>query len=391
MEAEGLLTLSPRLEEVLGGLPDREYAAKLRQVYLAAATAIQRLSDIDLVKYESAAVESSPDLALWEEMAPVIRDTVVDVNALLMVIREHFPAHPPGGLGDVLARVAEEAGKPVDAHRAGQAEEALQAACNALAQQVTQLGERMRSPQVVSDRWNLLADLQAFRSRFREEIGTMVYDTASAFVEVHRKDVVPFYDEEVAAAVGVRAAVADLIRVLQARRASVDEAELEDVQWNVQQLQKELDAFGRTAAYRAMRAQDKRVLVEFRQTLNEHGQRPHLAQKELKALVEPFVQFVESLAQVNQREIFLWHDREVSAACGVMIERALQQAASDLKLACATFSQAITRAHGLYGRENELDAYLRRAKKNPPVSLGREQLQSELQRFTELLAALALH
>ncbi|RKH39234.1 hypothetical protein D7V93_40495, partial [Corallococcus llansteffanensis] len=81
-------SLTPRLEEILQSLPDRAFAARLRAVYLAAAQAILRLSDLDLVKYETPVVDASPDLSLWEEMAPVIRDTVMDVNALLNVIRE---------------------------------------------------------------------------------------------------------------------------------------------------------------------------------------------------------------------------------------------------------------------------------------------------------------
>ena len=43
----------------------------------------------------------------------------------------------------------------------------------------------------------------------------------------------------------------------------------EDVQWHAQQLQNELDAFGRTNAYKALRAQDKRHVLEIRATV--HG------------------------------------------------------------------------------------------------------------------------
>ena len=67
----------------------------------------------------------------------------------------------------------------------------------------------------------------------------------------------------------VRATAADLRRVVTARLEEVREAEPEDVQWNAQQLEKELDVFGRTPAYATLRAQDKRRVIEFRQQLGE--------------------------------------------------------------------------------------------------------------------------
>ena len=45
--------LPPRLEEILSALPERAFAGRLRQVYAAAGHAILRLSDMDLVQYET--------------------------------------------------------------------------------------------------------------------------------------------------------------------------------------------------------------------------------------------------------------------------------------------------------------------------------------------------
>ncbi len=386
--------LSKKLDELLAQIPDGGFAQKLRRVYQAAASAIDKLADIDLIKYESISVEGAPDLSLWEEMAPVIRDTVVDVNALLMVIRQEFPSHPPGGLGDTLAKMVEEAGGSAlsgPARRYAEAESALQKAAQSLAQQVTHLGERMRSPQVVSDRWNLLADLQAFRSRFREEIGALVYDSAVAFGEVSKRDVVPFYAEEVKSAVTVRGTVADLIRVMAARVEKIREAEPEDVQWNARQLEKELDTFGKTEAYRALRAQDKRRIIEFRHHVGEMAAKPAQKQRELLDLVEPFELFVKSLSQVNNRELLIEHDREVTAECGVLAERARALLGENPEGAAAVLKEAALRAQALYGRSAELDAFLRRAKKQDLATLGPEETQDELEKFLQLIASLPLY
>ncbi|MBI3182031.1 MAG: hypothetical protein HYZ28_07785 [Myxococcales bacterium] len=324
-------------------------------------------------------------------MAPVIRDTVMDVNNLLMVIREQFPAHPPGGLGDTLSRVLEETGpgaSSAGARRAGEAEAALQGAAQQLATQVTQLGEAMRSPQVMSDRWNLLAELQSHRARFREQIGDLVFNTALVFAEVQRKDVVPFFDQEVKAAVTVRGTVADLIRLFGSRLEQIREAEPEDVQWNATQLEKEMDSFGRTPAYRAFRAHDKRRLIELRDELRGLLGRPNPSRRGLLQIVEPFDEFVRSLAGVNSREMLLIHDREAMAECGVGVERAGQLLSTDPEGAAAALGEAIAKAQSLYGRDPELDAFLRKSRKAAPTGTD---VAENLERLVALLANLQLY
>lgn len=389
-----VLLLSPRLVQVLEAIPDRAFAGRLRKVYQAAAHAIARLGDMDLLKYETTTVEGAPDLSLWEEMAPVIRDTVVDVNALLTVVREQFPTAPAGGLADTIMQAIEEAGPLPEGslafRRALESERSLQAMTQQLAQQITQLGERMRSPSVVSDRWNLLTDLQLFRSRFREMIGDLVYLSASAFGELHRRDVVPGYQAEVEASVTVRAAVADLTRLISARTKAVQEAEPEDVQWHAQHLQRDLDAFGRTAAYRALRAQDKRVVIEFRHELGKIAVRPSAPKSELLERLAPFSDFVASLQRVNNREMLIAHDREVWAGCGVKLEQVDQLLRSDPVAAARALNEAAQLGQGLYGRDPGMDVFLRKARKGALLALNGEALRQELDKFRELLASLPM-
>ncbi|MBX5484209.1 MAG: hypothetical protein IRZ16_20475 [Myxococcaceae bacterium] len=385
--------LSPRLLQVLASISDPVFAGRLKKVYLAAAQAVARLGDMDLLQYESSTVEGAPDLSLWEEMAPVIRDTVVDVNALLAVLREQFPPTQPGGLADTIMQAIEEAGPLPEGtqnfRRMNEAERSLHAIGAQLAQQITQLGERMRSPAVVSDRWNLLTDLQTFRSRFREMIGDLVYLSASAFGDVHRRDIVPGFQEEVAAAVAVRAAIADLSRVIAARTRGVEEAEPEDVQWHAQHIERDLDLFGKTAAYKALRAQDKRVVIEFRHELGKIAIRPNPTKAELLEKVRPFADFVASLQRVNNREILVAHDREVWAACGVKLEQAEAELPRDPQAAADAFAEAVRSAMELYGRDPALDAFLRKLRKGQFVASA-SVLGEELNKFRELLASLPM-
>ncbi|HYV47156.1 MAG TPA: hypothetical protein VFA20_19995 [Myxococcaceae bacterium] len=376
--------LSPGLRQVLESIQDRTFAARLRKVYLAAAHAVLRLSDMDLVRYETTSVDEAPDLSLWEEMAPVIRDTVMDVNALLQVIRENFPQNVAGGLADVVEKAVNETVSPA---KPDDAVAVLHSVMGRLAQQVTELGEGMRKPEVVSDRWNLLSEIQRFRTRFRHEIGTLVHQSASVFADVHQKDVVPGYVEEVASAVSIRATASDLVRVVEARIEKIHEAEPEDTQWHAQQLEKELDLFGKTPAYRALRAQDKRAIVEFRGRLGVMASRP-TQKRELEEAVLPFGQLCRGLLQVNNRVILQQHDREVLAGCGVKLEQADQALQRMPEDTAALLSEAVLSAQELYGRDPQLDVFLRKARKLPVSALPPEQLRDTLEQFRSLLAGL---
>ncbi len=376
MSADPNSALSPRLVELLDAIRDQALAEKLRKVYRAAATAMQRLSDIDLVKYQSEGLDdSAADLSLWEEVAPVIRDTLMEVNALLMVIREQFVNSAPLSLGD---------------RKAAAAESALISMQQLLAQEVTHFGERIRSPSVVSDRWTLLVDLQTFRTKFREQIGEMVHASASSFGDVSKAEVVPFFQQDLNAAITVRGTVSDLIRIITARIEKISEAEREDVQWNAQQLEKELDLFGKTPAYRTLRAQDVRTLLLFRHKLAQLAQDPHLPKQDLLSAVTPFGDFVRSLALVNRRDMLIEHDREVWAGCGVKLENAQQVVGSQPEAAAALLAEAASLGQALYGRDVELDAFLRRARKQPFSQLRGADLSQTLERFVQLLASLTV-
>ncbi|HEY3588341.1 MAG TPA: hypothetical protein VGK85_14370, partial [Myxococcaceae bacterium] len=252
--------LPPALESALSAVPESQ-ATRLRQICDGAASTLARLTDLDLLQYESPVTTDSYDLSTWEEMAPVVAATLRDVNAFIDLVRTQLAAQPEVSRGG-LASLVEDA--VLDEAARAKLEQVLESAASQLFEQVQSLGGKVRDPAVVADRWNLLAEVQASRTRFREHIGTLVFDLVAPFADVERPDVVPGFAEEVAGAVSVRAAVANLRRVLEARAAKLRQASAEDVQWHAQHLEQEMDAFGRTAPYRSLRAQDKRRLIEYR-------------------------------------------------------------------------------------------------------------------------------
>jgi hypothetical protein len=129
----------------------------------------------------------------------------------------------------------------------------------------------------------------------------MVFEVASRLGECKRRDVEPGYDEALASTLVVRSTTADLRRLMHSRIHKVSEAQPEDVEWNLSQVEKELNAFGRTAAWRALRGQDKRVILEFRSKMRAIAAGPAISKVEVLMQLEPFVEFVDSFKSINER------------------------------------------------------------------------------------------
>ncbi|MGZ3458812.1 MAG: hypothetical protein ACXU86_09960, partial [Archangium sp.] len=200
--------------------------------------------------------------------------------------------------------------------------------------------------------------------------------------------VVPGHEADVKAAVMVRAIVADLARIVAARLSKVREAEPEDVQWNAQQLQTELDAFGRTAAYKHLRAQDKRQIIELRGRAGQLATQENPSKQEVLSLVEELDTFVRPLSSVNQRQMLITHDREVWAGCAVRLERALGLLGSNPAGAARALAEAAASAQSLYGREAKLDAFLRKARKTQLAQLSGPEVRTTTETLQSLLAGL---
>lgn len=358
--------LPARLGAILALEIDVAFADRLRRVLESAARAISKLGELELVKYEETLpLEESADLSLWEELAPVVAETLANVSAMVDEIDTYFPE------GEISIE-----------DRQDEVMDIIRAASTDLRAEVARFGQRVRDPSVVGDRWNLVIELQSFRFQFRNRIGSMVFEVASRLGECKRREVEPGYEEALAATLVVRATTADLQRLMHSRIQKVGEAAPEDVEWNVQQIEKELNAFGRTAAWRALRAQDKRVITEFRQRLRALLS-PGLTKLDLLTLLEPFVDFVDTFREVNHRELLVEHDQEVQASVGVVLERAMNARRYEEQL--AAFNDAIGAGQSLYGRSPDFDAFLRKLRKTPPTP---ESLPLEVDQFVGLLASL---
>ena len=331
MRLSGMLDASPGV-----------FVAPLRAIYEAAAVAIEALGELELIRYDDAPTDDSADLSLWEEMAPLLGATIAAVNALLAEMEVRFPSSsiPP----DLLhARI----------------HHAVQQAAGELRTDVSSFGMRVRDPAVVGDRWNLVSELQSFRYNARNRIGGMVFDTASVLGECRRPEVDPGYGEELSHALAIRTATTELRRTLKSRLKSIADTEAGDVEWNAQQLVRELKEFGTAKAWAFLRAQDKRRILEFRQKVEAISRR-ELSKKELGVLLAPFVEFVVDFKSINKRDLLMQHDREVVAACGVAVERVMTlitEGRTDESV--MHLKKILAYSRSIYGRKSDFDQWLR--------------------------------
>jgi hypothetical protein len=363
------------LQNLLSGLPDREFAARFAQLHASATHAIASLAELDTSQFETVS-DGLADLSVWEALAPVLGQTISHVNGFIDQARGLVPPDLEIVPGPVAEQVA-------------QAVAVVQIGLVQLSQEIPKLGAAIRSPQVVSDRWALIAELQTFRARFRDLIGTLLFECAGSFGEITRRDVVPGFGVQLKNAISLRATSADLGRLVVARRQKLDTAEPEDLQWHAVQMDKELQGFASTSAYRSLRAQDKHRIVEIRSKLAELAQQPAPEKMELVGVAVALDAWVHSLADVNRRQILIDHDREIWAAIGVRLER-IEMSLRNPAEAGKLFSEAVAMGQSLYGREAGLDGFLRRAKKTPIAALPAPELSAAFAQFRELIANLSV-
>ena len=379
--------LPSRLKALLESLTDRHLADRLERVHRAAAVAIDRLGHLSIAKYEPTSVEpdGGADLALWETMAPAIGDTLVGVNQVVAAINTEFPppARPSGASEGWAPPPASS-----DERLAQEVEAVLQTSAARLAKRVGELGLQMRRPEVVSDRWTLMAELQAFRADFSARIGDLVYLTAAAFEDVRREDVVPGYVHQVAARAALRAAAADLRRSLQGRLERAAKAEGRARPALAKQVAESLSAFTSLPASVALRTMQKHQVLELRARLLETATRPELEPDALPALVEPFLVAMEGHMEEVTRTWLIVHDRAVWAECGMKLERVEMHLALGSPGAARVVADAVDAAGALQGRAGAFDVFLRKARQQTTEGLDEAGTRELLSQFRERLAAL---
>src|SRR3954469_273698 len=124
---------------------------RVNRLLFGAAESILQLAEVDLVRFEAG---SSPTLALWEELAPVMSETVTSVNRLVAVAEEVFPpraeADLDAGLDAAFGLVSIDSVPERPPSKEEEIAGMVSAVSMGLRRDVARLAERLRNPSVVS-------------------------------------------------------------------------------------------------------------------------------------------------------------------------------------------------------------------------------------------------
>jgi hypothetical protein len=362
---------------------------RVSRLLFGAAQSILQLAEVDLIRFE-ADDSAGATLAVWEEVAPVMGETVESVNGLVALAAEVFPPRAESDLEAGLdAAFGRGGGEPAAEAPETKEEEIagmVAAVSMGLRRDVTRLGERLRNPSVVSDTWNLISDLLEFRGRLRAGIGELIYQLASTMEKVRRIEVVPGYAGDLAQALLVRNASANLSFLFRGHARRIAATPPDRLAAVLGDALKDVHAFSRTRALSALRTADKRIFLEARVQLHALSLETPLRPREIKAAAENMARFLDSLSMISRRESLRLHDREQLEAAASALAAARRK---DEPLAVrAGLERTVAAAVALYGRDAHLDAYLRAQRHFPVEWLQDVEAPAELARLEGLFAAI---
>src|SRR5216684_1518354 len=355
--------VAERFEEGL-----RPRVGKLLQ---AAKEATRQLAEVDLVRFEADAEEGAHSLALWEEVAPVMGQTVESVNRLIAVANEVFPPPDQPDAPDNL----DEAFGPSGGERLAEVE-------------VVESQEQGIARTVVAVPWNLIADLLEFRGRLRAGIGEMIFDVAARVDELTRADIVPGYAEDLVQAALLRQAATNLAFLFRGHAKRISQLPDERIPAALHDALRDVHGFSRTRALQALRTPDKRLFLDARAQMHQLGREKPARPRQIQESVENMARFLESLSVISRRENLRLHDREQLAAAGRALETARQRSVLPARARIALI-EAVRAASALYGRDAQLDAYLRTQRHFPTDWLADPEIPGEVERLASLLAAVS--
>ena len=396
LEDQSDLHVEERLREVAARF-EPALRMRINMLLMAAAESIFKLADLDLIRHESGAEDrTSHSLVVWEELAPVMAETVQSANALLLTAQAAFPASPSKDLADDLdAAFGPEERAEIAAEEPETDEQEIASLVDAVAsglhRDVTHLGERLRNPTVMADPWNLISDLLEFRGRMRAGIGELIYQICLRVdATVERAEVVPGYAADLESAVLLRAAATNLAFLFRGHAKRIGASPDERIQAALGDALKDIAAFSRTRGLAALRTADKRIFLETRDSLRGLLAEPEPRPREIKGAVENMARFLDSLSVISRRENLRLHDRWRLAASGRLLESTQEAVGGgDLARARLHLTAAARATWARYGRDAQLDAYLRTQRHFPVEWLADGEIEGEAERLGGLLAGVA--
>ena len=230
--------------------------------------------------------------------------------------------------------------------------------------------------------------LLEFRGRLRAGIGELIYQVALTTTEAERAEIMPGYAEDLASALLLRQAATNLAFLFRGHAKRLATTTEERLLAALQDATRDVSAFSRTRALPALRTSDKRIFLETRSRLVKLATSDKPSLRAARETVENLARFFDSLSVISRRENLRVHDRAQLAAVGRHLEAA-QSAGDDAQAARNHLAGAVAASMALYGRDIQLDAYLRGQRHFPVDWLADGEVPAEVDRLAGLLMNVA--
>jgi hypothetical protein len=374
MELEDFLGL--KAFRVVREVRDPTLKTRMLVAMEACARALEAVDDVDLAEQELADLET-PNVAAWSALAPDVRNVLLAVRKACDFLVAQFPASGSApSEGDFSFAFEDETSRNehvdeiVRASNAGETiGEGVRMLVSVLQRDTVALGEKLRNPAVVGDRWFLLAELHQFLGQCAECLEAIVATILGAATSENIADVLPRYLDATARNVMLRSAVVELSHDVDEFNGAIQRAANEDLGILESGLIERLTAFSATPAYKFLKPQDKRAVILARIHLNDWSQQKKSDPSALRNEVEGFAKFLSLMRGLNWRDVLADHDKRTIARVRALLKGGVK------------LDELVPSLLQVYGCDDVLDRKIR------AFRLGTRPTPEELQRAAEAVEA----
>lgn len=365
--------LGPKAYGLVTSVPDAELRERMVTALTACAEGLTVIDSLDLSPHELSDPETA-NVSTWEALAPHVAKILVQVRGTGDRLVALFPegtndfaddevsasdleaafdlmANAEGsddGVGSSLTR--RDRGldlvvQTASASNLGQVGDGIRTLVQVLHQDIVLLGQKLRTPQIVGDRWFLLGELHQFLHQCAQCLEAIVATVLGALTDEQLDDVLPRYTNATGRAVKLRTASTRLGYQVEELNQAIGRAPIEDIPILILALEEALNAFSLQPTYKYLRPLDKRPIISFRVYLSTWQKRRQTLD-EVRHQVEGFSKFLALMGDLNWREQLAHHD-----ALHLANARTVLESEMDLELALPYLRK-------VYGRSPAIDREL---------------------------------
>ncbi len=238
-----------------------------------------------------------------------------------------------------------------------------------------------------STEWDrVLRELDHAREELSEGLFALVTSTFQHFLgdvgSIDRAVLLPGYKTALDQSLLIRAGLANLRKVVASENDWViqdKDVELDERKESLARLAEELDDFVHGDVFRCMRSADRIELQRFLQKARAADF------EEARIACEGLSRYLESLSQINQREVLIEHDQKVLKEIGYLLEAARSVVEMSRSHALSLLRDAIAQARMLEGRSGPLDEHVAEwTEEGEEAWRAPGRLEQMIERLTEL-------